>query len=78
MVAASRARLPVDLHHPFHGHLHMRYARFDLSGGGERLFIFERGLDMANPRDGMARGDSYVLEFARVPKELATLISRGS
>ena len=44
--------------------LHMRYAYFALDGR-ELLYIFERGLDMADPKAGTARADSYVLEFPR-------------
>ena len=64
----------LEIRHPFHGRVHMRYVRLGLSGGGERLFIFERGLDMADPKDGKSRGDSFVLEFSSIPNGIASLI----
>jgi hypothetical protein len=53
--------------------LHMRYAYFQLEGG-ERLYVLERGLDVADPRGGKARDDSYILEFATVPDTLADVL----
>jgi hypothetical protein len=54
--------------------LHMRYAYFALGGDGERLFLFERGLDMEDPRTGKSRGDSYVLEFKNIPPTLKGIL----
>lgn len=67
------ATVVVDLRERRFHPLHMRYARFRLTDG-ERLYVFERGLDIADPRSGTARGDSYVLEFDRVPSEFRLVV----
>ena len=36
--------------------------------------MFERGLDMEDPRTGRSRGDSYVLEFKDVPQALKGIL----
>ena len=38
--------------------------------------MFERGLDMKDPRTGKSRGDSYVLEFNDVPAALKGILVR--
>ena len=55
--------------------LHMRYAHFILDGTSERLFMFERGLDMEDMRTGKARGETYVLEFRQVPESLKGILA---
>ena len=55
--------------------MRMMYARFCVAAG-ERLLIFEPGLDMTDPKDGQSRGESYVLEFASVLKGLEALLGR--
>jgi hypothetical protein len=55
--------------------LHMRFAHFALDDGNERLYMFERGLDMADDKTGKSRNDSYVLEFSSVPEELNGILS---
>jgi hypothetical protein len=54
--------------------LHMRYAYFTLEEGGQRIFLFERGLDMEDPWTGKSRGNSYVLEFADLPNALKGIL----
>jgi hypothetical protein len=74
-LAALRHLEPkVDYRSKKYAPLHMRYAFFALDGGEERLFVFERGLDMEDPRTGKARGDSYVLEFETVPTALKGIL----
>jgi hypothetical protein len=55
--------------------LHMRYAYFSLDGNSERLYMFERGLDMEDPKTGSARAESYVLEFREVPQSLKGVLA---
>jgi hypothetical protein len=54
--------------------LHMRYALFELEGDESLLFIFERGLDIEDPRTGTARGDTFVLEFPEIPTSFRALL----
>jgi hypothetical protein len=54
--------------------LHMRYALFELERGQKALYIFERGLDMEDPRSMTARADTYVLEFPEAPSSFRTLL----
>jgi hypothetical protein len=75
ILAASGHLVPkVDYRSKKYAPLHMRYAYFGLDGDGERLFIFERGLDMEDPRTGKTRGSSYVLEFNNVPQALKGIL----
>jgi hypothetical protein len=68
-VKAAGPALELRLHHPRYSRLHMRYAHVRL-GDGERLYLLERGLDMADPRTGRTFTDSYILELTTVPPEL--------
>jgi hypothetical protein len=54
--------------------LHMRFIVFTIEGGRRNLYILERGLDIEDPKTGRARGETYILEFAGVPIELAPLL----
>jgi superfamily II DNA or RNA helicase len=54
--------------------LHMRYALFKLEGDEKLLYIFERGLDIEDPRTGMARADTFVLEFPEIPTSFRALL----
>jgi hypothetical protein len=63
----------IRFHSPKYDPLHMRYAYFKLADG-ERLFVLERGLDVADQRSGKARDDSYVLEFNTVPEGLSEVL----
>lgn len=63
----------VDLRERRFTPLHMRFAHFRLTDG-ERLYVFERGLDIADPRSGTARADGYVLEFHPIPPELRRVL----
>jgi hypothetical protein len=73
-LAAMPALTPdVKYHHSKYDPLHMRYAYFELADG-ERLYVFERGLDIADLRSGKARDDSYILEFENVPAGLAPVL----
>jgi len=54
--------------------LHMRFVAFTLDAGRCLLYILERGFDIEDPTSGVARNDSYLLEFPDVPSELAPLI----
>jgi hypothetical protein len=54
--------------------LHMRYALFELEGDEKLLYIFERGLDIEDPRTGMARADTFVLEFPEIPASFRALL----
>lgn len=67
--------LSLQRRHPKYSPIHMRYVYFILEGGATRLFALERGLDIADPRTGTARDDTYVLEFADVPPELAAVMN---
>lgn len=74
LAASNRLEPKVDYRSKKYAPLHMRYAYFALDRGGERLYIFERGLDMEDPRTGKSRGDSYVLEFKEVPPALKSIL----
>ncbi len=63
----------LKFHYPKYNPLHMRYAYFQLEEG-ERLYVLERGLDVADQRSGKARDDSYILEFASVPEGLGPVL----
>ncbi|MDB5308650.1 MAG: box helicase [Gemmataceae bacterium] len=63
----------IKFHSPKYDPLHMRYAYFQLEDG-ERLYVLERGLDVADQRSGKARDDSYILEFATVPDGLTGVL----
>jgi hypothetical protein len=54
--------------------LHMRYALFELEGSKQLLYILERGLDIEDPRTGMARADTFVLEFPDIPASFRALL----
>ncbi len=71
--AVPEAQPDLQLRHPRYAPLHMRFAHFRLADG-ERLYVFERGLDIADPRSGTARGDSYALEFDPVPLEFKAVL----
>jgi hypothetical protein len=73
-LAALNVEPKVDYRSKKYAPLHMRYMYFGLEGGGERLYIFERGLDMEDPRTGKSRGDSFVLEFNEVPQTLRGIL----
>jgi hypothetical protein len=68
LAAPSHLEPKVDYRSKKYAPLHMRYAYFALDSDSERLFIFERGLDMEDPKTGKSRGSSYVLEFKTVPQ----------
>jgi hypothetical protein len=74
LAASAHLEPKVEYQSKKYAPLHMRYAHFVLDGGGERLFMFERGLDMEDPRTGKSRGDSYVLEFNNVPQNLKGIL----
>jgi hypothetical protein len=57
--------------------IHMRYAWFRLVDGGERFYLFERGLDMVDQRTGNARTNSVVMEFRSVPAEIKSLMGKA-
>jgi hypothetical protein len=63
----------IKFHSSKYDPLHMRYTYFRLNDG-ERLFVLERGFDVADQRSGKARDDSYILEFATVPDGLAEVL----
>ena len=67
----------VKYHSAKYDPLHMRYAYFQLDDG-ERLFVLERGLDIADQKSGKARDDSYILEFTSVPEGLAGVLKLAS
>jgi hypothetical protein len=67
--AVSGAKPEIKFRSSKYDPLHMRYAYFQLEDG-ERLYVLERGLDVADPRSGKARDDSYILEFRTVPDGL--------
>ena len=52
----------------------MRFIVFTFEGGRLALYILERGLDIEDPKTGRARNETYILEFAGVPAELASLL----
>jgi len=54
--------------------LHMRYALFELEGDEKLLYIFERGLDIEDPRTGTARADTFVLAFPEIPSSFRALL----
>jgi hypothetical protein len=68
-------RLELNRRHPKYSPIHMRFIHFLLADGERRLFILERGLDITDPKTGVARDDSYFLEFADPPPELATVMN---
>ncbi len=75
---ACLERLPnvlpqVLLRSPKYQPIHMRYAYFKFQCGEERLYLMERGLDIAEPKTRLARNDSYILEFRDIPAELRRL-----
>lgn len=67
--AVGRLRPDLRFHHPKYDPLHMRFLHLRLADG-ERLYVFERGLDLTDPRTRRARADSYVIEFSAIPTEL--------
>jgi hypothetical protein len=67
-------RPTVDLRLRRYRPLHVRYALFRRTDGGARRYVLERGFDMADPKDGKARADTFVLEFRDVPPELRGLL----
>jgi hypothetical protein len=74
LAASGHVEPKVEYRSKKYAPLHMRYAYFALDGGEERLFMFERGLDMEDPRTGGSRSDSYVLEFKTVPQALKGIL----
>jgi hypothetical protein len=68
-------RLVPDIRYnsPKYDPIHMRYAYFRLTDG-ERLYVLERGLDIADPRTGLARDASYILEFVTIPDVLRDVL----
>ena len=70
-----KLRLELNRRHPRYSPIHMRFVHFQLNGGGSRLFVLERGLDLTDRRSKVARDNSYVLEFAEPPPELAAVMN---
>jgi hypothetical protein len=56
----------------------MRYVLFELEDDKKLLYILERGLDIEDPRTGMARADTYVLEFPEIPARFGPLLGVSS
>jgi hypothetical protein len=69
-VLSAKVEYRYRKYHP----LHMRYALFELQGEEKLLYIFERGLDIEDPRTGLARADTFVLEFPEVPTSFRALL----
>lgn len=74
LAASNQLDPQVDYRSKKYAPLHMRYAYFAFERGGEKLYMFERGLDMEDPKTGKSRGDSYVLEFHEVPPSLKGIL----
>lgn len=66
-------RADIKFHFPKYDPIHMRFAYFQLDIG-ERLYVLERGLDVADQKTGKARDQSYILEFNAVPDGLESVL----
>jgi hypothetical protein len=66
--------LRLELCHRRSRPLHMRFVVFIGEDGSERSYLLERGLDLADPRTGRARGDSWVLEMDGVAEQFRSLL----
>ena len=52
----------------------MRYLMATCVGGAEVLYLFERGIDLIDPRTDRARTDTVIVEFCPVPSELRAIV----
>jgi hypothetical protein len=53
--------------------MHLRFLLAKCGSGADTLYLFERGLDLTDPRTGQCRADTVVVEFSPVAPELLAL-----